>query len=168
MTIDENCWFCKTRPASEQDSAIVKMERVETFPSGNWDLKATSIGVPRCQECKKAHGETRVATVFGWILAALVGVVFVGSGFVFFLSGYSGPVIIPIKPVGLLLLLLLVVFPFVGVPVLIGVFGSLNARSLFLGSALLESKKRTFDVVERHKAQGWVIPSQICFDGEGR
>jgi hypothetical protein len=160
MTRPEPCWFCKTRDSAEETAAAVKMERIVNLPSNGWDLESIEVKVPRCVPCRRGHRLAGTASFFSWIGAGVVALMTVSVGTIFSMAGYHAPVIIPIKPAGLMGMFAAIALPAFGIPLLIGFAGAAIGKAIFLGSALPESAGETFDLVDQRKKEGWKLPGE--------
>jgi hypothetical protein len=160
MPPPEQCWFCKTHDSTADSAALVRMERIVNLPNNGWDLRAIEVRVPRCVPCRRRHRLAGTFRSMSWLAAGAAALLLVGAGTIFSITGYHGPVIIPIKPLGLMAAFAALVLPFIGIPLLIGFVGSALGDGIFLGSALPESAGKTFDLVSRRKSEGWKLPGE--------
>jgi len=76
------CWFCETRPpdrdsASKWDmykeSREAERNEVASISAPSWET--TTVPVPRCAECKRAHDKREGYVERGWKVGLLLGVV---------------------------------------------------------------------------------------------
>lgn len=94
------CWFCGLRPPDRDSASKWEMYREIKIPAAEFSRMAhnswatTTVPVPRCAACKRAHDRREGYVERGWKAGLLAGVVvaFVlyGSVFMFFPEGVLG------------------------------------------------------------------------------
>jgi hypothetical protein len=71
------CFFCGERPTYDPAELEVKMygnvTRTPTFQGTSVKWQQLTISVPRCQECKQAHGRTETLSTVGGLLGVALG-----------------------------------------------------------------------------------------------
>jgi len=76
------CWFCETRPPDRDSASKWDMyketreqqkDEVASIAAPSWET--TSVPVPRCAECKRAHDKREGYVERGWKVGLLLGVV---------------------------------------------------------------------------------------------
>jgi hypothetical protein len=88
------CWFCRMRPPDRDSASEWEIHR-ETGVRGDEEIgsisrvewEPTTVPVPRCAECKRAHDRRERFVEKGWKVGLLVGLLFAALAF---LSGLLG------------------------------------------------------------------------------
>jgi hypothetical protein len=157
------CWFCQTRLPDRDCASEWEMHRetgaktddgVTSIAKSDWE--PTTVPVPRCAQCKRAHDRRERFVEKGWKVGLLFGVVFVA---VFLLLGYRG---IPLLTVGDSVLIWRP--PLILVPVIVfacaivgGLVGWLFGKSSLPPGIRDQSAATLHPNIKSMEAQGWKI-----------
>jgi hypothetical protein len=157
------CWFCQARPPARDCASEWEMHR-ETGVEDDKELSSisktawepTTVPVPRCAECKRAHDRREHFVERGWKVGLLVGIALLAAVVVLALLGINllGLPALIIVPRRALIFIPAVVF---GSGIAGGLVGWLLGKSSLPPGVRDQSAATLHPNIRRMEEQGWKI-----------
>ena len=159
------CWFCGRRPpdrdcASEwemhRETGVQGDEGIDSISKVGWE--PTTVPVPRCAECKRAHDRRERFVEKGWKVGLLVGILLAALLFLSGLLGISAAVVRSF----VLMRRAVVCLPAIvfGCAIAGGLVGWLFGKSSLPQGVRDQSMATLHPNVRSMEAQGWKIGSK--------